>query len=783
MELRIDGRVCDLAPGERVVVACDVERMLTPRGAGEARSIGLRLPRSAANDALFGCGLPGFNTEPHRGELLCDGALVLGGRLRLAGSGSDGYDVTLDDGAAGWAVAAARRRLDETPLGFETRLTPSEIAAGWRSDGPVKFLPLLRDRYEGGNDATDLQPGLRLLAPEEYHPFVRVGDLVRAIFDAAGYEVRSRFMEGELFRSLHMSGAYAAHDTAAAEERLGFCAVRLAEATAEADALGRVYATPYGEGNTVGNIVETADPLAVDGAGRPATGAYDRGGCFGTEGSKIVYRPGSTLAVGFEYRLRYTTDHRIADRERLTGFDSFNLGTGGNLPFTLPNRYVDRRGELRGGGTYRAVVFGGGADDSFRLLCTLDGVGASHWCDFAGRSAAVTTPAGASVESPVLYVLRGGAWQPWEGDWALYDGHIGERGSTTVEVTLRTPAESVGPSAPKYFDTIFFYGAEEGMRLTLHRGTSVRPLFAATPACGERLTAADICRHGIGQLELLEAVAHLFDLRFATDRERRQVVVEPALSFWEEERTADWSDRTDFAQPVVWVDAALGENESRTYGYRRGDGAADRAAGEGELPFGSWRVWSGSAACDAGDEERTNPLFCPTVSRSGGYAGAPSALLMQAGDRDDPSDDGSRVIPRIVRWCGMKSLPEGERWPDPTGGGAYPLAAFHLAGGAAQEGFTLCFEDRDGLGGLHRYYDRTEAVIAARSHVTLTLRMEPHEYAALFTPGTASPDLRSVFRIGTDRGRVCATLRRIDAYDPEAASARCTFTLLWHDRA
>ena len=69
-------------------------------------------------------------------------------------------------------------------------------------------------------------------------------------------------MEGAFFRSLYMSGAYAARDTAAAEKRMGFRAVRLTTATAAADALGRVYATPYGEGNVVGNIVETATPLS-----------------------------------------------------------------------------------------------------------------------------------------------------------------------------------------------------------------------------------------------------------------------------------------------------------------------------------------------------------------------------------------------------------------------------------------------------------------------------------------------------------------------------------------
>ena len=108
----------------------------------------------------------------------------------------------------------------------------------------------------------------------------------------------------------------------------------------------------------------------------------------------------------------------------------------------------------------------------------------------------------------------------------------------------------------------------------------------------------------------------------------------------------------------------------------------------------------------------------------------------------------------------------------------YPLAAFHFTGDAATEGFTLCFEDRDGIRGLHHRYDRQAAQEATCQRITLSLRLAPHEFESLFTPGTGMPDLRSVFRLDTGGEEIRATLHAIESYDPQAASARCTFTRL-----
>ena len=67
---------------------------------------------------------------------------------------------------------------------------------------------------------------------------------------------------------------------------------------------------------------------------------------------------------------------------------------------------------------------------------------------------------------------------------------------------------------------------------------------------------------------------------------------------------------------------------------------------------------------------------------------------------------------------------------------------------------------------------------ASRERIILSLRLAPHEFESLFTPGTGMPDLRSVFRLDTGGEEIRATLHAIESYDPQAASARCTFTRL-----
>ena len=838
MELLIDGVPCDMGLEPLRLPGFDAAKLADIGAAREGRTLRLQLPATPANDRIFRFGRDPeaagrFNDDRHEASLESAGARLLHGTVRLLAASGAGYTVELREGGAGWASQAARGLLHTLAIDYAAPLTPTTIRNSWTDASPVKFFPVLHDGYPQQSGGSDLLPAERFLSVDDYHPFLHLATLVERIFAEGGYTLRSDFFAGDFFRSLYLSGAYASRDTAAAAARMGFLARRRGDVTAEADYRGRVDADPAALYHTVGNLVETAAPGALDADGEPMNDLCNNGGCFAVEEGRILFRPTTAIAAGFEYRLRYTTDHRILSRTRLAGFDSLYLDTGGEMRFSLTNRYIDRRPEIAANRTYRAIVFDHAAGSRYRLLYTLDGVADRTWTQFEARSALVTTPAQGSVREPRLQQLLGSLWVDYAGDWALYDGHIGETGETTVELRVRTAAEPLSPEAPKYFDRIYLFGAEKGQRITLHKECAVQPSFSAGPGFGSMLSFADVARHAIRPIELLEAVAHLFNLRFLTDEERRCVRVEPRDAFYrldgaeadgaaagtgaggaatagaggaateaaeatdtakatvtakaiepaEAAETAavaeiDWRDRVDRSQPVCLTDTATGLHELRSWCYGAGDGAVRRREAEEERSFGCWRTATPGFGTLQGEEVRRNPLFHPTLSAAGGYAGAPSALLLQVGDRDRLDEgDGTNFTPRIVRYFGLHPLPAGERWGGAAEGAEtrYPLAAFHFAGDAAQPPCTLCFEDRDGAAGLHRYYDRQVRQEALAGTVTLSLRLAPHEVETLFTPACGPFDLRSRFRLQSPLGETCGTLQRIEPFDPEAGILRCTF--------
>ncbi len=266
------------------------------------------------------------------------------------------------------------------------------------------------------------------------------------------------------------------------------------------------------------------------------------------------------------------------------------------MPFTLANRYEDRRPDISPGHRYLAIVFDHtdgaqvppGLHEAWSRQVSLDEVLGAHGRSRPGLGHR-RRPRVAHPQRHPLGTLCGRLVE-------LYDGYVTESGRTTVELRVRTAPERIAPASPKFFDRIYFYGAEEGMSLTLHKECSLRPRFSSAPGYGSAITFADVARHPIRQSALLEALQHLFNLRFHTEEETKTVRIEPADEFFGSGTTADWRDRSDFSQPVVLADIAPEIHESRTWGYQESDGAVNRFNAGAGSPFGEWSVRTDSYA-------------------------------------------------------------------------------------------------------------------------------------------------------------------------------------------
>jgi hypothetical protein len=117
----------------------------------------------------------------------------------------------------------------------------------------------------------------------------------------------------------------------------------------------------------------------------------------------------------------------------------------------------------------------------------------------------------------------------------------------------------------------------------------------------------------------------------------------------------------------------------------------------------------------------------------------------------------------------------------PLGEAKYPLAAFFFEGDEFTDGFSLCFEPRDGVVGLSRYFEQHAERVAKRQRLTATLRLSPTEVVSLLSAEGEGATIRDSFRLQLFNESSLYRLESIKEYDPRSQSAECTFIRLMKD--
>jgi hypothetical protein len=747
----------------------------------------MRLPATPVNDAVFAHATEihareRFNAASHVGRVEHEGCVLIEGPLVLgrAERGADGgfYEVHIVGAAREWASDAATHSLSTLPLEWSKRLSASTISSSWTDGSPVRFLPVARERLRRDYSSGGVIPAARVLSSDDYHPFIHAATLLRSVFAAAGYRVVSDFVDGEMFSSLYISGNYPTRDVSAAKADMDFLARRFAPGSATANSQGRVYADPYRASYTVGNIVDTASPTETSPQGVSYDDVFTRGGCFQMDDRRVAFIPPSTVSVGFQFHLRYTTDYRMKSRTALAGFDTVYLGEQAARTFTLENPWPDRRETFRPQRTYSLAIFEWVSGGQYQLRYTRQEAGGGSTtvstATTGERFSTVAVSTTLPVSNPVLYHRTSptGAWQLYTGDWALYDGFVGETGTLDVELTLRTAPETVSKGSPKFFDSIYFGGADPGMTLTVSEKTWLRPVFWTQPTEGSPLVFADVCAHEASRMDFIDALRGMFNLCFHTDIRSRTVRIEPADTFFENSRIIDRTDRVDLGRPITVEEPGADLSREMAWCYRGGDGAVARfnRANGGKMGYWSTTVESSAAANEVSVWE--NPMFTPSLNSADVYLGAPSALLVQAGGEFTESSESTENLnftPKIVRYEGVRALPPGQTWGWPLTGSSYPKLAFH----APESGYTLCFEDRDGCTGLHSLRDRDTRLWNRGRRVTLWLALDAPDIESLSFPTGHGADFRALYRIDLDGEECLWRLEEVCDYTPGAPSTRC----------
>ncbi len=753
VEFLVDGIGYECSSISQIEVGYDASDLKSVTSGRTRVDISLSIVCDAQNWSLL-CGdiyphsYTHFNDSYHSGSLLVDCQTLFDGEAVMSGVEWSGDDIVVSFKILGdtdsWAHTVALSTFNSIPIEYEKQLTDATIRASWVDGSSVLFLPVTRDEVEYDAPSTQSYTIVKVRSVTGYHPFLHVKSLIDAIFSATVYSVESQFMESDMFNRLYISGSYAHSESDTAHTRMGFFVSRDTSASTTAAYGGRVYASPYISYSTVGNLVEISSISSRD-------DCYSNGGAISLTDGAIQFKALYSTNVGFEFRLAFVATYRIESRDTLSTFNRIYVGDSTQFEFTLANSWVDQRySSLSANFSYTIVSFDHVEGREYCLFNTSTGAAI---VSFSDNYATFTTSTSGGVR---LMYLSDGVYILHTGDWAIYSGWISYQGEIEIDVTFTSAPAYMSAGSVRSFDTIFFDGGEQGDSFTLLERTSIRPIFASYPGYGSYFDFEDISRHEISQSDFLTSLQHLFNLRFYTDCAAKKVYIEPRDDFFDDSLW-DWSDRVVLSDGVEFSPLAAKVNQTRVWRYQSGEASMEQHLDCSVDEYGVWSASTPSHIAIEGSTTLVNSLLYPSANDDDG--------ILYVGERyDDSTLDTLNITPRIVQRVGYcETSDEGEM----------PYATFH------DGDYTLCFEDRDGLQGLNRYYAEQVALDGRSDEVTLSIYLAPQELNSLFILGnSAVPSIRSRYIISLD-GELCrAVIERIDSYDVDSYVARITFVII-----
>lgn len=787
IELWIDDKRCDVEKLPDIPIDFDIEKLTKVEGERSGRTIELELPATPANNLVLGSSrdlyaVARFNTEHHTAELKRGGVEIFRGTAYLIsttlyGGNDEGYTIRIREGGAEWIESVVYGKLSDLDIPFSTNYTLSSIEESWEGDRAVRFLPVWRADQTFGYSPLAI-PIEHVMLTDDYHPFISVSAMVKAMFAKLGYRLHSEFLDSDLGQSLYMSGDYMRGDVSTAKSKCNFFARRIAPITATADSMGRVYATTSMATHTVGAIVDNADPEIFDSNGVQMTECFNTHNAFRkSSGGNISFVPKSAVKVGFILHLEYSTDYKVISRNKFAGFNIVEGLNGVNVEFSLANTFRDLRNELSANWQYRAIVFDHTEKREYQLVGESANGDLRTMGQWSSRSALVTTSTVAPTSTHLFYRDSSSAsWNRYQGDWALYSGYLAEEGSLEVVMDIRFPPQEVAAGEELLLDKFWFGGAEKGMSITIGNGTTLRPYFTAVPGYGSILKFKDVAPD-IRQSDLLSALGDMFNLAFYTDRERKEVHIEPLESLYDDLNVVDISNIIDLSHGIEIVDCGIDAPQLHKFTYKSGDRASDKFNAENKTTLGKWSYRNPLYGTINSQSVIGDKLFTTTVNANNVVSCAPSASIIQVGDSGDQGDGvDSAFLPHIVCYKGLRPLPEGECWIVGEKLPYYPYAAF-----IDDEEINLGFESRNGIDGLHTYHLPKLLRQAQGQRVTLNLCPTIAETASILTANGPKPSIRTTFRLKIRGESSLFRIVKIEKWDTDSGSVRCTFERILKD--
>jgi len=224
----------------------------------------------------------------------------------------------------------------------------------------------------------------------------------------------------------------------------------------------------------------------------------------------------------------------------------------------------------------------------------------------------------------------------------------------------------------------------------------------------------------------------------------------------------------DLSKPIVIEE--LGANIGRIFsiGYGEPDYTTEKFNEENKTELGTYSEKILNLFAKPESSKHTNEMFHSSVVRSGAYPPAVSAKLLHV---NDDSDNNLVVNPgtRVVRYLGVEYLQSGETLEYPAEATQYPVVAF------ASDGVNLGFEDRNGIDGLHKYYDKNIKMYNKSKRITCYLHLKSIDVEPFAKLNPLKQDFRAKFRLMIDNEYVTCNLEDISDFRNGERSTKCVF--------
>ena len=261
----------------------------------------------------------------------------------------------------------------------------------------------------------------------------------------------------------------------------------------------------------------------------------------------------------------------------------------------------------------------------------------------------------------------------------------------------------------------------------------------------------------------------MFNFKMYTDAYKNIVYIEPGPTFHYGPKV-DWSDKLNLDQPIEIEEIGDDMNQIFHIGYKDGDYSVQRFNEENKTVLGDYEERLLSKFANTEKNKHENVLFAPSIIKYGSYENAKSAELLHVLDKDMKlSEDGDNDLvinfdTRIVRFEGVKDLPQGESLEFPFESTKYPLISFN----------DLCFEDRDGKTGLHKYYDENITLYNKSRRITCYLHLRVTDIEPFARLYKLKEDFRAIYIIKIQEEYNHCYLESIE-FISERQASKCVF--------